>query len=429
MQDECVNLFKFEDCFSKNDPNLFLTSFKKVIDTGTEKKQTLTKHAGITIYTPQKAKNIKSKKNILLLIHELSRTGAPVVAVDAAKVLIKNGYFVTVVTMRRGPLLKELVENGIPVIFDRELAITYDTPKIIAAKNNHLSIDSFVNSFNQTIIVTAIYYNFLKRCSNYQKPIIWWLHEGTATYDNLGPLMPKQIKPPIKVYTGGKYALDQLKNYGLNYNAKVLNYGVTDTYTQDSNTVQTVAKEKVKFILPGSLGKRKGQKILLDAIKKLPKEYQKVSEFIFIGDILSEADIDGKNVKNQLLLASQNQDNIKYLPSVTRDELFKLYQEIDVLVLPSLDDPMPVVATEALMLEKIVLCSDTTGTSYYLENGKNGFIFKSENAEELCDKIKYIIDHKTKLPEIGRNGRKTYLKNFEMSIFEKNLLDIVKETK
>ena len=56
------------------------------------------------------------------------------------------------------------------------------------------------------------------------------------------------------------------------------------------------------------------------------------------------------------------------------------------LISPSRDDPMPVVMTEGLMLQKICLCSTNCGTADYIEDGKNGFVFQSENAwlKKLC---------------------------------------------
>ncbi len=427
MSSEVKNLFELEVCLKKDSTKSFLTIFKKAINSGKESKRTLTKNPGLTIYTPNSPQNLSAKKNVLLLVHELSRTGAPVVAVDAAKTLVRNGFFVTVITMRRGPLIRDLLDIGIPVVFDRELELTYDSQIIMEAKNTPLCIDRFVKAFDQTIIVTAVYYNLIRRyINNTKKPIIWWLHEGTATYDNIGHLMPTSLKPPIHVYVGGEYALDQLKNYNLFYPAKILNYGITDTYSPNN---VAAPHSKVNFILPGSIGKRKGQKLLLDAVQSLPPKYRDNSKFTFIGDIVSEADIDGKKVKNAILSASHNFSNIEYITSVTREKLFDIYQETDVLVLPSLDDPMPVVATEALMLEKVVLCSSTTGTSYYLKDGKNGFVFQSENVPELADKIKHIIDHKDNLAKIRKNGRQVYLRNFEMSIFEQNLLNIIQEAK
>ena len=44
-------------------------------------------------YVPKKIKR-GNKGNILIVSHELSRTGAPIVAYDTAKVFIKEGYFI-----------------------------------------------------------------------------------------------------------------------------------------------------------------------------------------------------------------------------------------------------------------------------------------------------------------------------------------------
>ena len=429
MNQQLINLFNLEKNLSDNNPEGVISCFKDLLSAKKEAKITLTKNPGIVIYAPSNPKNLDQKKHILIVIHELSRTGAPVVAVDTAKTLVKNGFFVTVVTMRRGPLLKELIESGIPVITDRRLALTHDSADLLGNPSIEMPIDTILESFDKAIVITAVYHNLIRRCSNVSTPILWWLHEGTATYDSFAPLMPQKLPKNVKVYTGGKYALEQLKAYGLPYNAKILNYGVTDTATEatDVSSEQSSNPEIVSFILPGSIGIRKGQQILLDAIDLLPEQYLSKSKFLFIGDISSEYDIDGKKTKARLISASQKYDHIDYLTSVSREELFKIYQTTDILVLPSLDDPMPVVATETLMLKKVVLCSTTTGTSYYLKDNENGFVFESDNPAALCDKIKYVIDHKNQLKDIGAKGRKVYERHFEMGIFEHNLLNTIKE--
>ena len=428
MSTHSKNLFELENCLSTDDPANLIRCLKKAINTKTEIREDLIKFPQLSFYIPQKVQNLDSEKTILVLIHELSRTGAPVVAIDAAKALSEAGYFIVVMTMRRGPLLKELLNLGIPVIFNRELSLTQESKELLGVKVFPLTVDTFFRAFDKIFIVTAVFYNLIHRYKNDSVPIIWWLHEGTATYsnNNLSQKMPKQLCPSIQVYVGGKYALDQLKKFNLPYHAEILNYGVLDKKLP--NTDKTPS-EKVRFILPGSIGLRKGQTILLEAIKNLPPEYQSQSEFTFIGDIVSEADTLGKTIKDELINATRIYPNIRYITSVTRDELFDIYQNIDVIVLPSLDDPMPVVATEMLMMSKVVLCSNTTGTSYYLQDGKNGFVFQSEDADELHKKLMYIIDHKNRLTKIGENGRKVFEQNFSMPIFEKKLLTIVKEAK
>ena len=95
-------------------------------------------------------------------------------------------------------------------------------------------------------------------------------------------------------------------------------------------------------------------------------------------------------------------------------------------MVPSIDDPMPVVATENFMLGNICLCSKNTGTATFIQDKKNGFVFESENIDELKEKIMYILDNLDELDQVKKNGEKIYKEYFEMDIFEKNILKIVK---
>ena len=57
------------------------------------------------------------------------------------------------------------------------------------------------------------------------------------------------------------------------------------------------------------------------------------------------------NIKQEIQEYAKEHANVKLYKSVSRTELYKIYDAIDVLVLASIDDPMPVVATENFMLD------------------------------------------------------------------------------
>ncbi|MGV2643357.1 glycosyltransferase, partial [Clostridium perfringens] len=96
-------------------------------------------------------------------------------------------------------------------------------------------------------------------------------------------------------------------------------------------------------------------------------------------------------------------------------------------VVPSIDDPMPVVLAEAMMMSKIVLCSDMTGTARYIEDGVNGFLFSSKNASELKEKLEYVIGNFDTMNDVRRAGRKTYEQYFSQEIFTENLVSVVEK--
>ena len=80
-------------------------------------------------------------------------------------------------------------------------------------------------------------------------------------------------------------------------------------------------------------------------------------------------------------------------------------------------------ATEAMMLRKPSIVSDTSGISDFITDNYDGFIFKSENSDELATKIVWCINNSEKLEGIGAKGRKIYESEFIMKAFSKRLTD------
>ena len=413
--------FKFQQNFVKSDSSDFLKNYKEYLNEyKNEYNAEFYKNSGNFLYFTPKV-DTSSNNSVLIVIHELSRTGAPVVAVDTAKILKDNGYFVTVIALKGGKLLEELTEYGIPVVIMNQFKYI----QFMEAGSEHfvdsLDMDLFVQSFEHVIMITATLYNLIRRYMNSGKEIIWWIHEGSETYNILGRKMPKNLMPNIKVLCGGQYSADQTKKWGFNYHTEVLNYGVNDIGLLEKEK----NNDKVVFLLAGTISTRKGQSILLEAVKRLSPEEKNKSEFVFIGDPY-DGDIAGERIKEEIDKYCVENNNVKIYKSVSRDELFEIYKKIDVLVLASIDDPMPVVATENLMLGNIVLCSTGTGTSYYIKDKENGFVFNNGSVDELYEKIKYIINEK-ELDNIKKQGRKIFEQYFNMPIFKRNILQIIEE--
>lgn len=428
MNNYLKDLFIFSKYFTSDLKGNFIDQFKKIIQNNFDNKtflntQYLYPGSNSCLYFPKKNIANGGKKSVLLVTHEMSRTGAPVVILDTAKVLIKNGYFVTIISPTNGPLLEEFLQEGIPVIISHELSFLQMKIESTEILKKGLDLDYFVRYFDKIIFNTATLYNFIKRYMNTNKKIIWWLHEGSETYKGIGDRIPKFLTENIEVYCVGQYAANQLQEYGFHYNPKILLYGVSDCAKKSNKTVKT---NKIRFLTVGSINGRKGQQYLIEAIKNLPKKYLEMAEFLIIGDS-AFGDSLGEKIKNNLIDYAKQVDNVKVSPTVKREELFKIYETIDVLVLPSTDDPMPIVATESFMFRKICLCSKNTGTASYIKDKENGFVFESENVAELTDKILYILKNIRELDNIKENGRKIFENYFDMSIFEKNILSIINE--
>jgi glycosyltransferase involved in cell wall biosynthesis len=109
------------------------------------------------------------------------------------------------------------------------------------------------------------------------------------------------------------------------------------------------------------------------------------------------------------------------------ERLQEFYEETDVFVSASRDDPMPIVITQGLMYSKVCLCSSAIGHAKLLEDGKNGLVFTNESATELSEKMAWLIQNPTKLAVLGTAGRAIYEKYFLMASFINHVGNLIKD--
>lgn len=347
---------------------------------------------------------VKGKK-ILMISHELEYAGAPVVLYYAAKLLKEKGYEIVVASPIEGPLCSEYMKEGIKVVVDNSLRET-----------NSILIDWF-KKFDIIFICTLAMNETVKILQNINIPIIWWLHEAEAGYqafwnDSLWDIdMDK-----VSVYTGGDRALKFFCKYFRNGHASNLLYGVPDKYLpeyEDNN------HRNIVFALIGTVNERKAQDIFLEAVEMLPDGNVMGAEFWIIGKFSDN------NYCDEILKKAESNPNIKILGEVSLDELSELYKGIDVVVCPSRDDPMPVILTDAMMLEKVCIVSDHTGTASLITDRVDGFIFKSGEARQLAVIMGWAAGHPSELKAMGKKARKIYEDYFTMECFKRNLSAII----
>ena len=348
-------------------------------------------------------------KNVLLITHELSMTGAPIALHYAAKSYIKNGDYALMLSPQDGPLKKEIMEDGIAVIIDSTINGSDFWLKMAC-------------NFDLVIVNTLSEFHVISKLESINIPVLWWVHESKRSYElGADKVIPLEIKENIHVYCAGPYAKKMLNLYRPSYQSDILLYGLPEyNFGKETYCYQLDNKEKkIIFVSVGTLEFRKGQDLLVKAIEELPKEYLKKIKFIFIGKMVDE------NIYQDVChLLEKYPDCVEMIEQLSRSEIMDLYKQSDCIICSSRDDPMPVFITEALMLSKICICSENTGTASLLKDGVNGFIFKDNDFEQLKEKIITVIEQYDQLDKMKLEGRKVFEQYFSTSIFRKNLMEI-----
>lgn len=364
------------------------------------------------VFAPQKVKKEKGQKNVLLISHSFTVSGAPRSLLRIGKVLIKLGYNVEVWSPHGGGIATEYESENISVRVIRPNQL-YNSDSIKLIKQFDFAICN--------TILTNEYYSQIRKYI----PTVWYIREAT----NVPDYCSKQ-KEPVRYYDlcsaadllcVSEYASEALKKY--NRNVKVLKNCIEDE-SDKALPYQPDIGGKVRFIQLGSLEARKGFDVILDAYDMLPDTYKDKCEFYFAGQIIPEA----ADYAEEILKRARLSGNIHYL-GVIKDQKEKTQtiSSMDVVVVASRDESCSLVALEGAMLSKPVIVTQNVGAKYIIDEDKNGFVVKTGDAEDLARVIRYFIDNRFRLTEMGKYSRQMYLERANMQRYTEDIKTLVFE--
>lgn len=115
----------------------------------------------------------------------------------------------------------------------------------------------------------------------------------------------------------------------------------------------------------------------------------------------------GKNVS--ILVTGSHRFKDRHIIStgwLARDKLPDLYRKAVLCVVPSIwPEPFGIVAIEAMACGRAVIASDTGGLREIIDDGIDGILFQSGNANDLAQKIEHLLDNRALRKKIGEAAR------------------------
>jgi glycosyltransferase involved in cell wall biosynthesis len=148
-----------------------------------------------------------------------------------------------------------------------------------------------------------------------------------------------------------------------------------------------------RFLWAGTFSIRKGAHYLLQAWKQIQPSHARLDVYGAMG--------------LPSILLQDLPDSTYLLSTVSQSELFKLYQQADVLVFPTLCDGFGMVITEAFAQGLPVITTDRAGASDLVRHGENGLIVPAGNAEALAEAMNWCLTHPQELQSMREAARET----------------------
>ncbi len=343
-------------------------------------------------------------EDILIVSHDLTNSGAPRVVYDMAVALKEAGHFVVVLSETDGPMRERLQEQGITVIID-SLALT-----------GHPTVRDFVVNFDKVIANTIVAWRVVEQLS-VNADIYWYIHE-TALIDEMIAAFPailSLLASDVRVLAATRRTARYLKTHRIEADVLETASEMPTVVAQPGSLPRT---KKVRIGVFGTLERRKGQDIAASAFALIDPKIRRRAELIFFGrshdrdfEAAQRADF-GKI------------DGIVFGGEAKKLDYWKRMMEMDIVLVPSRDDALPMVSSDALALAKTVVCSDGAGVSDYVEDGVSAYVFASERPQELANLLEKLIVDEGMRVSVRDAGRAVFDRWFTMRHF-RNRLDTV----
>lgn len=179
-------------------------------------------------------------------------------------------------------------------------------------------------------------------------------------------------------------------------------------------------REKGYFLI-GNIGRLSKQKGFEYFIQSMPLILEKCpcSCFLIIGSGKDENRL--MNLVNKMKLS----DKVYFMGY--REDIQNLILQLDLVVLSSLWEGLPLTPIEAFSVGKTVIATAVDGTVEIIEDGKNGFLIETKQPHQIADKAIYLIQNEDKRKEMENAAKKRYQDEFSFQTLSDRYITYYKE--
>ncbi len=193
--------------------------------------------------------------------------------------------------------------------------------------------------------------------------------------------------------------------------------------TEFSPIIKDKSCKEITILYVGKIISIKGIEYLIDAIDTIINKngYKNVS-FLLVGSNDLTTGYEKYILKKIFELNLMN--NVRIITWVSKEFLKELYSKCDIFVLPSIAESFGLVITEAMASGKPVIATKTAGAMTQIVDGMNGFLVQPKNADDLAEKIIYLIDNSEERNLMGKCARRLAEEKFDWNEIAKKYLNV-----
>lgn len=374
----------------------------------------------------------RSKNTILIVSHEASLTGAPILSLNLVENMIVK-YNIVVLLLSGGEIYESFLNSGAAVLKIPEFKIpesryreSYIQLVVNKLCHNYDFKFAIVNSIASSSVLSFLSFNFIVTVSlihefvSYTRPIsifkdaYFWatksIFSTKLTAQNFVDSFSEFNSAVLDILPQGKCDVPKIEH---DFQKKWM----------DENEVLELFRANrsdgdiVLILGVGLVQYRKGVDLFIECASRVIEDRSGANcRFIWIGNGYDpEFDINYSVYLEDQLKRAGLRNRVTFVNQTTAIEI--AYREADLLIISSRLDPLPNVALDAMSLGLCTLCFDkTTGISEFLkENGlEDQCVARYLDTADMANKIIKLASSKKLREELGEKLKKSASLNFDL---------------
>jgi glycosyltransferase involved in cell wall biosynthesis len=342
---------------------------------------------------------------VLFVSHETTLSGAPIQLVHLAGWLRKAGWDICVATPDEGPISEMLAAAGVPTVLETTLLTDLE----------HTRLRELCREFDVIVANTIASWPAVRAAHLEKRPVLWYLHETLVAVRLIqaipemrsalakADLLVTPTRQTARIYEGLAAAPIEVVPYGI----------------PRPPLLSRTQTEHLRFLTLGSFEPRKGQDVLVEAIRQLNAATSVRCAFKMAGRVLDQAFYD------ELQTRVAGLDHVELIDALDHSSALTLLNDTDVVVLPSRDETMPIVILEAMGLGKAVVSTDVGGVREWLRDGMNGLLVEKENPAALAKALAACAETPGFVQQLAVAGGRTFDRHFTLGRFASRFADLL----
>lgn len=334
---------------------------------------------------------------VLIVSHELAAAGAPKALVEVVRACRKRNWAAIVIGPADGPYADILATNGALVIVS-PYAITDLSPAIELADMVDVVLCNTIACVELVAQLPA-------------PKVVWYLHETGAIAQFVAhhPQLEQSMRAVADVWTASPLVSASLG--ALRDDPFVLEAACEPV---DAPAMAGTDSGGAQALVLGSLEPRKGQDLLIEAYRI--GAFAIALSVSFYGRVLDH------EFTTRITAAVAGTPGLEYGGVLTPDAAVAALRDAHMVIVCSRDEPLSLVAVEAMSAERIVVCSTASGIARYLRDGESAYVASSPAPADLAAAIGRALADRANWPAVARAGRHVYDRHFSRDAFEQAVL-------